>query len=501
MRLVWVVIPLVLIGLIGISESFAESDASALDRLFPTDDHKDVKLTIETDKLQYFDGDLVSINWMAENLGTEPFPYYGSFLCRDAFQLSLESGSDEHRHGYLRGNWTMDLETLYPNAFGRNCMQEMIRTGILHPGETIKDSFIWNQLVYKGYKNDDARPEPGYYNLKIGLGGVRGCTEIQLVGDSPLPPKPEIPNDFEEIIIGNTKNISIKYHITGGELVSSNVYYEDDYTGRNIMYLLFNLEPTTEGMLILDIPDPLIQKNHVSKEATARYSIVVDGINVFEDIEKIDNCNSDTILIPFGPDTNQIGIQGQTFDSSRISDENILVPFSLPHCWWMGECQVPSESDEDVIQTNIIRVTKDGIKPKECDVSEHVLTFYETYEKTVLNNMCVYPKKIIVKTGDTVFWKSNFADEGGILHAGDVKWLEKSQWIWAGNPFNFTFTEPGIYYYSVRGSDIVQRDIGWIMVTDNQKAMDNAKDLSSITNTDESYRECPYLMKVIFKKT
>jgi len=89
MRLVWVVIPLVLIGMIGMQESFAEENSSIIYE-------NDLEFSVMTDKKYYHDDEIIHIFWHVKNIGNSDISYTTSSTCNDGFSVSI-TNSEIHR--------------------------------------------------------------------------------------------------------------------------------------------------------------------------------------------------------------------------------------------------------------------------------------------------------------------------------------------------------------------------------------------------------------------
>ena len=78
MRLVWVVIPLVFLGIVGMSESFAEENSSVIYE-------NDLEFSVMTDKKNYHDDEIIHIFWHVKNIGNSDISYTTSSTCNDGF--------------------------------------------------------------------------------------------------------------------------------------------------------------------------------------------------------------------------------------------------------------------------------------------------------------------------------------------------------------------------------------------------------------------------------
>ncbi len=94
MRLVWVVIPLVLIGMIGMQESFAEENSSIIYE-------NDLEFSVMTDKKYYHDDEIIHIFWHVKNIGNSDISYTTSSTCNDGFSWSIINSEIHRVNGVL----------------------------------------------------------------------------------------------------------------------------------------------------------------------------------------------------------------------------------------------------------------------------------------------------------------------------------------------------------------------------------------------------------------
>ena len=87
-RLVWVVIPLVLIGIIGMQESFAE-DSPHISIVTKNG----LQLTLETDKSEYVKGEIIDIRLNITNISSEVIKYQTRSTCHDGIDFDIFDSS------------------------------------------------------------------------------------------------------------------------------------------------------------------------------------------------------------------------------------------------------------------------------------------------------------------------------------------------------------------------------------------------------------------------
>lgn len=217
MRAVWVVIPLVLIGIIGIigmQESFAEENSSIISK-------NDLEFSVMTDKIHYKDDEIIHIFWHVQNIGNSNVSYTTTSTCNDGFRWNVVD-SDQYRVNGMLGEFTNiikenDLTALKfenPGFYG-----EILQSIVDEPNKT-RDILIFtsngDELVnilkekFDVVKHSEPRSVPDAIGARVSIKHIPKIANMELVtniiqGDAPVCGSAELIKPLKpgEIINGN----------------------------------------------------------------------------------------------------------------------------------------------------------------------------------------------------------------------------------------------------------------------------------------------------------
>jgi len=214
MRLVWVVIPLVLFGIVGISESFAEENSSIIYE-------NDLEFSVMTDKKHYHDDEIIHIFWHVKNIGNRDISYTTSSTCNDGFSWSITNSEIQRVNGVLGESANLikeDDSTVLkfenPGFYG-----DILQSIKDEPNKT-RDILIFTsngeKLVnilkekFEVVKYSEPKSEPDAIGARVSVKYIPEIANMELVtsileGDAPVCGSAELTKVLEpnEIIDGN----------------------------------------------------------------------------------------------------------------------------------------------------------------------------------------------------------------------------------------------------------------------------------------------------------
>ncbi len=186
MRPVWALIPLVLIGIIGIDESFANDSTVSKNGLI---------LTLSTDKSTYSPNESIRFTINMENSNLYSYWYQGSDGCQDTNESNMNFQIKE-LGGFVRLHPTNPID------------HEMVCTTahvdvLFEPLEKITKEFVWNQSYSSN--RETLKISPGTYTLEGSLLDVTDdgfdnplITEIkfEILDSAVFEPEPMFKKEF-----------------------------------------------------------------------------------------------------------------------------------------------------------------------------------------------------------------------------------------------------------------------------------------------------------------
>ena len=240
MKLVWVVIPLVLIGIIGIQESFAETEIIWKNSVTASNDK--VIATLATDKKDYSDGELIHIQWSLENVGTDNISYK-RIGCPAQRHFDLEI----FRSGNFPVNYNLGQLVPKDDISEPPCFEVEYGPPFIPPNGKIHNELIWTQKI-RSFENFE-NITPGNYILRITF------YESEQQWHNNEPSYLELQINIQGFSIGeyDVYNLSLDYGIINIPYNIENGFINQITIGDKSPSIKIPIESINDGLFSIDI--------------------------------------------------------------------------------------------------------------------------------------------------------------------------------------------------------------------------------------------------------